>query len=127
MIVGHGIDLVEIARIREILERFVARFREKIFTPDERAYCDAQRDPAPHYAARFAAKEAAAKALGTGIGGEAGWHEIEVRRDANGAPSLVLRGTALARMTELGARRSHLSLSHTGGHAIASVILEREA
>lgn len=124
MILGHGIDLVEIARVSEALERFGARFREKIFTPAERAYCEAQRNPAPHFAARFAAKEATAKALGSGIGAQAGWQEIEVLRGEDGRPTLRLSGSAAACAQGLGVSRAVLSLTHTRQLAQASVILE---
>lgn len=124
MILGHGIDLVEIARVTETLERFGERFREKIFTPGERDYCQAQANPAPHFAVRFAAKEAAAKALGTGIGSHAGWQEIEVARDAEGRPGLRLTGAAAALAQEMGVKRALVSLTHSRGMAQASVILE---
>lgn len=127
MIIGHGIDLVEIARVSEALDRFGARFREKLFTPGERAYCEAQKDPAPHFAARFAAKEAAAKALGSGIGGQAGWQEIEVVRDSEGRPALRLSGHAAAFAREMGVERAHISLTHSRLLAQASVILEGRA
>ncbi|MBS0660815.1 MAG: holo-ACP synthase [Verrucomicrobia bacterium] len=124
MILGHGIDLVEIARVAEALERFGVRFREKLFTPAERAYCEAQRNPAPHFAARFAAKEAAAKALGSGIGGQAGWQEIEVVRDTDGRPTLRLSGHAARCAKDLGVERAVISLTHSRLLAQASVILE---
>ncbi len=126
MIAGHGIDLVEIARIAEMLARFGERFREKTFTLAERTYCDSHRDPAPHYAARFAAKEAAAKALGCGIGAHCGWLEVEVNRDLEGAPTAHLSGTAAFRAAQKGIARVHLALSHSGGLAMASVILEKD-
>lgn len=124
MITGTGIDLIEVARIRTMLERHGDRFKERTFTAGEIAYCDAQAHPPIHYAARFAAKEAAAKALGTGLWSEAGvnWTDIEVLRDANGRPSLVLHGMAAVRSSGL---RAHVSLTHTQEHAMAQVILER--
>lgn len=123
MITGTGIDLVEVARIRELLTRHADRFKQRTFTTGEIAYCDACADPAIHYAARFAAKEAAAKALGTGLWSEAGvnWTDIEVTRAESGRPSLVFHHNAAKLTSEL---RAHLSLSHTKDHAIAQVILE---
>lgn len=123
MITGTGIDLVEVARIRELLTRHAERFKQRTFTGGEIAYCDACADAAIHYAARFAAKEAAAKALGTGLWSEAGvnWTDIEVTRADSGRPSLVFHHNAAKLTTGL---RAHLSLSHTKDHAIAQVILE---
>ncbi len=123
MITGTGIDLVEVARIRELLTRHADRFKQRTFTTGEIAYCDACADPAIHYAARFAAKEAAAKALGTGLWSEAGvnWTDIEVTRAESGRPSLVFHHNAAKLTSEL---RAHLSLSHTKDHAIAQLILE---
>jgi len=123
MITGTGIDLVEVARIRELLTRHADRFKQRTFTAGEIAYCDACADPAIHYAARFAAKEAAAKAFGTGLWSEAGvnWTDIEVTRAESGRPSLVFHHNAAKLTSEL---RAHLSLSHTKDHAIAQVILE---
>lgn len=124
MIVGLGMDVVEIARIRRVLEgpapraeRFVAR----CFTARERAFCDAVRDRAARYAARFAAKEAASKALGVPPG--VGWHDVEVVREG-GAPSLELRGAAAEAARRVGVARAHLTLTHDGGIAAAAVVLE---
>ena len=92
---GIGIDLVEVPRIREMLERHGQRFKERTFTADEIAYCDACADPAMHYAARFAAKEAAAKALGTGLWAQGvDWKDIEIRREESGQPRLHFHGGA---------------------------------
>lgn len=123
MITGTGIDLIEVARIREMLARHAERFKQRTFTAHEVAYCDACADPAMHYAARFAAKEAAAKALGTGLWSAAGihWTDIEVSRADTGRPSLVFHQNA-AKLTS--GLRAHLSLSHTKDHAMAQVILE---
>ncbi|HEV2861658.1 MAG TPA: holo-ACP synthase [Pyrinomonadaceae bacterium] len=111
--------------MREVLAR-TPRFRDRVFTERERAYCDS-RGPAAaqHYAARFAAKEAAFKALGTGWRDGIGWHDAEVVSQESGAPSLVLGGHALTVFNQLGATRAHLSLSHTSEHAVAQVIFER--
>ena len=111
--------------MRDILAR-TPRFRVRVFTDGERAYCDARgASSAQHYAARFAAKEAALKALGTGWSGGVGWRDVEVVNDASGRPELILRGTALELFRLSGATRTHLSLSHTAEHAVAQVLLER--
>ena len=124
MITGTGIDLVEVARIRAMLAKHGPRFTARTFTELETAYCNAAADPAIHFAARFAAKEAAAKALGTGLWSEAGvvWTDIEVLRAEDGRPSLQFHGKAAALTAGL---RAHVSLTHTRDHAMAQVILER--
>jgi holo-[acyl-carrier protein] synthase len=125
MIVGIGIDIIEVARIREVLLR-TPRFRERVFTPAERAYCDSRSAlAAQHYAARFAAKEAALKALQTGWRDGIGWQDVEVASREMGAPYLVLHGPVLELFNSSGATATHLSLSHTSEHAIAQVIFER--
>jgi holo-[acyl-carrier protein] synthase len=125
VILGTGIDLIEIARIRHSLERFGARFRGHIYTAGEIAYCESKRVKAEEsYAARFAAKEAAAKALGTGIGRGVAWREIEVRRAMGSAPTVILSGRAAARAGELGVRNITLSLTHTAEYAMALVNME---
>ena len=102
------------------------RFRERVFTEAERAYCDSRgAAAAQHYAARFAAKEAAFKALGTGWRDGLTWHDAEIVSWPSGAPTLVLRGHALTLFEQLGATRAHLSISHTSEHAVAQVIFER--
>ncbi|HEX9398588.1 MAG TPA: holo-ACP synthase [Anaeromyxobacter sp.] len=124
MIVGLGIDVVEIARFQRILDGppgRAERFLGRCFTAPERTFCDAVRDRAARYAARFAAKEAASKALGAPAG--IGWHDVEVLRE-EGAPSLALRGEAAAAQARLGARRALLSLTHDAGVAAAVVVLE---
>jgi holo-[acyl-carrier protein] synthase len=124
MIVGIGIDIIEVARIREVLLR-TPRFRKRVFTPAEQAYCDGRGAvAAQHYAARFAAKEAMLKALQTGWRGGIAWQDVEVASHESGAPFLILHGTVLKLFDSSGARAAHLSLSHTSEHAIAQVILE---
>src|SRR5262245_4226558 len=98
----------------------------RLFTPGELAYCRGFKDPLPHLAARFAAKEATGKALGTGIAGGVGWTQIEVLQPGGRMPRLQLTGAALARFQAVGATRSHLSLSHDGGLGGACVVLEGE-
>ena len=104
------------------------RFRERVFTETEREYCDSRGEhvSAQHYAARFAAKEAAFKALGTGWRGGLSWHHVEVTSTEEGAPLLLLSGHARELFEALGATRAHLSLSHTSEHAVAQVIFERQ-
>jgi holo-[acyl-carrier protein] synthase len=124
MIVAIGIDIIEVARIREVLAR-TPRFRERVFTPAERAYCDSRGAvAAQHYAARFAAKEAALKALQTGWRGGISWQDVEVASRESGAPYLVFHGPVLELFNNSGAGTAHLSLSHTTEHAIAQVVLE---
>ena len=123
MIVGTGIDIVEVPRIAASLDRFGERFTRKIFTDDEIRYCESKQNKAERYAARFAAKEAAMKALGTGWRG-LGWKEIEVRRRPGSRPTVVFSGRAAELAERFGVVRASLSLSHTGQHAIAEVILE---
>lgn len=124
MLVGTGIDMVEIHRIAQSIERFGARFLDRVFTPDEIAYCRHKRNSAESFAARFAAKEAGAKALGTGIQHGVTWLEIEVRRAPGQRPTLHFSGRARAMAEQLGTRRIALSLTHTGSLAMASVQLE---
>lgn len=116
--VGLGVDIVEIARVRRILER-TPSFRERVFSEEERAYCDAAANPEVHYATRFAAKEAVVKALGTGFTRGIGVRDIEVRRNAKGRPSVVLSGRAKEVAAEQGVRELPLSLSFTHTDAVA--------
>ena len=125
MIISIGIDIIEVARIREVLLR-TPRFSDRVFTAAERAYCDSRGVvAAQHYAARFAAKEAALKALQTGWRGGISWQDIEVAARESGAPYLIFTGEVLAVYKKFGATATHLTISHTSEHAIAQVILER--
>jgi len=124
MIVGTGIDLVEIERIQHSMDRYGSRFLARIYTPAEQAYCMSKRQAAESLAARFAAKEAGAKALGTGISHGVSWHEIEVVRLPGGRPTLRFHGRAAQFAARLGAARAALSLTHSKTQAMASVILE---
>ncbi len=127
-VIGHGVDIVEVARIAAMLEDHPDRFLERVFTHAERAYADANpRRRTEHLAARFAAKEAALKALGTGWAEGVSWTEAEVVREASGRPSLVVHGAFAALARARGISRFWLSMSHTETHAIASVIAEGEA
>jgi holo-[acyl-carrier protein] synthase len=123
-ILGVGLDLVEVARVRASIRRTGARFAKRIFTPDEIAYCAGRARKFEHFAARFAAKEATLKALGTGITGRASMQEVEVVHDAAGRPEIRLSGGVLRRARALGIKRTHLSISHTDGVAAAMVVLE---
>ena len=124
MILGTGIDLVELARIRNAIEKFGPKFLDRILRPDEAAYCLSHKDPAPFVAGRFAAKEAISKAFGTGIGSQLGWLDMEVCRKESGEPYVVLHGDGQKLLAERGGRLVHLSLSHTANHATAVAILE---
>ncbi len=124
MIVGTGIDIVEVPRVAALLERFGERFRRRVFNESEIRYCVAKQNRAERYAARFAAKEAALKALGTGLRGGISWHDVEMGREPGGRPTLGFNGRAAEVAARLGVRRVSVSVSHTAGHAIAHVILE---
>ena len=126
MIIGTGIDLVEIARIEQTVERYGDRFLDRVYTRAEQAYCRRKRRSAESFAARFAAKEAGAKALGTGISFGVSWLEIEVAREAGGRPTLQFHGRAAEIARHLGVARAALSITHTGEVAMASVILEKD-
>jgi len=125
MVIGVGTDLVEIARVARSIERFGERFLARIFTPGEIAYCQRkQKKAAESFAARFAAKEAGAKALGTGISRGVSWLELEVRREPGGRPTLELGGRAAELAREMGVARVSLSLTHSGDLALAVVVME---
>ena len=125
MIVSTGIDIVEVYRIRETMER-TPRFTERVFTAGERQYCDSKGVAAfQSYAVRFAAKEAFLKALKTGWRGKITWHDIEVVQSDEGVPSLQVTGEAKMIFEQIGADTIHISLSHTADHAIAQIILEK--
>jgi holo-[acyl-carrier protein] synthase len=128
MIIGIGIDVIEVERILRAIDHpeWGERFRARVYTAGEIAYCTKRRRYAESFAARFAAKEATMKALGRGFGGGIGWREIEVVR-GSGRPTLVLSGPALERAREIGIARWHLSLTHTAATAVAYVIAEASA
>lgn len=127
LIVGHGVDIVEVQRIARLLREHGDRFLNRCFTPAEQAHGRGTRRYAEHLAARFAAKEAALKALGTGLTCGISWKDIEVVSEPSGRPALRLSGAAAARAREIGAERWTISLSHTETHALASVIAEGSA
>jgi holo-[acyl-carrier protein] synthase len=124
MIVGTGVDITEVPRIAATIERFGERFVKRVFTEAEIRYCESKQNKAERYAARFAAKEAALKAIGTGWRKGIAWRDVEVTREPGGRPTLAFHGVAAQFATRLGVKRTHLSLSHTVEHAIAQVILE---
>ena len=124
MIIAIGIDLVEVSRLEEVFARRGDRFRARVFTESEINYCESLGSKFASYAARFAAKEAVMKALGTGWSKGVGWKDIEVVSRPGIAPAIVLHKRALARMGEIGASRVHVSLTHSGDMAIAQVVLE---
>jgi holo-[acyl-carrier protein] synthase len=124
MIVGSGIDLVEIGRIQHSVDRYGARFLDRVYTRAEQNYCLSKRSSGESFAARFAAKEAAAKALGTGISRGVHWLEIEVVRERGGRPGVKFHGRAAEIAAGLGVARAALSLTHTAALAMASVVLE---
>ena len=126
MIVGIGVDLVHIPRIRGAIERWQERFLGRVFTPDELAYARRRRDPAEHLAARFAAKEATLKALGTGLSMGVRWREVEVRRARGQPPRLALSGRTAALGAARGIPALHVSLTHDGDYAMAQVLAEGE-
>jgi holo-[acyl-carrier protein] synthase len=125
MILGTGIDIIEVARIASSFEKFGDRFVNRILLPGEIAYCLSHKSPGPFLAARFAAKEAVSKAFGTGIGASLGWRDIEIRRKDSGEPFVVLHGKGKKLFQSRRAKRLLVSLSHTAYYAAATAILER--
>jgi holo-[acyl-carrier protein] synthase len=124
MILGVGIDLIEVARVQSSCEKFGERFLKRILRPDEIAYCLSHKNPAPFLAARFAAKEAISKAFGTGIGAQLGWQDMEVAHKAGGEPFVILHDKGKKLLQERGGRAVLISLSHTQNFATAVAILE---
>jgi holo-[acyl-carrier protein] synthase len=126
MIVGTGIDIAEVDRIAASIERFGRRFLQRVFTPEEIRYCESKANKAERYAGRFAAKEAAMKAIGTGWHRGVTWQDVEVTRVPSGRPTIAFHGKAAEFFRSLGAVRAHLSITHTKENAMAQVILESE-
>jgi holo-[acyl-carrier protein] synthase len=124
MIIGCGIDIIELERIKDLIDRHGERASKKIFTDAEIEYCKAKRKYWQHFAGRFAAKEAVAKALGTGIQDGIAFRDIEVTLDDLGAPKIVLTGGAEKRANDLGIVKVHLSISHGEDYAVAQAIAE---
>lgn len=125
MIVGTGIDVIEVPRVAASIERFGHRFLERVFTENEIRYCDSKANRLERYAARFAAKEAGMKALGTGWSQGVRWRDVEVRRQPGGRPTIAFHGKAAEFAAKMGVTNVALSLTHTAAEAIAQVILER--
>lgn len=125
MIIGIGTDIVEIGRLRTTIDRQKERFLRRVFTPGEQEYCASHRDPVPHYAARFAAKEALFKAIGTGWAKGVSWLDVEVLKEKDGPPSIRLSGEAEKHAILLGLQAVHLSVSHSVENAVAVVVLEK--
>jgi len=121
---GIGVDVIKVERLVESLDRFGERMERRLFTEGELEYCRRHKNPLPHLAARFAAKEAAFKAIGTGLSGGVGWKQAEVIQPGGRIPELRFSGAALERFRALGCTTTHLTLSHDGGLAIACVVLE---
>jgi holo-[acyl-carrier protein] synthase len=124
MIVGLGLDIAEIDRIEAAIKRHGAPFLERLFTPAEVAYCESHKAKYERYAARFAAKEAAMKALGTGWSHGVRWRDIEVTREPSGKPTLRLAGVAADIAKRMGVKNISLSITHSGNLALAEVIFE---
>jgi len=125
VIISIGVDIIEVRRVRETIKR-TPRFAQRVFTAAEREYCESRGAvAAQHYAARFAAKEAALKALQTGWSGGISWQDVEVAAKESGAPLILFHGRARELYEESGATAAHISIAHTTEHAIAEVILEK--
>jgi holo-[acyl-carrier protein] synthase len=124
MIIGIGIDVMEVPRFEQALQRHGERLLNRLFTPGERAYCQSKARAVEHFAARFCAKEAGMKALGTGKSGGITWRDVEVVRVPGQKPQLQFHGAAQQRFAKLGAQRVHVTLTHTGHTAMAQVIIE---
>jgi holo-[acyl-carrier protein] synthase len=125
MILGTGIDIIEVGRIASSYEKFGERFVNRILHADEIAYCLSHKNPAPFLAVRFAAKEAISKAFGTGICAKLGWQDMEIRRKESGEPFVVLHGKGKKLFKSRRATNLLISLSHTANYAAATAVLER--
>jgi len=124
MILGLGIDIIEVARVQGSLDRFGERFLKRLLLPGEITYCQSHAAPGQFVAARFAAKEAISKAFGTGIGAQLGWHDMEICRKESGEPFVVLHGGGKELFAARGAKQLLITLSHTQAYATAAAILE---
>jgi holo-[acyl-carrier protein] synthase len=125
MILGVGIDIIEVARVQASHKRFGERFLNRLLLADEIAYCLSHKNPAPFIAARFAAKEAISKAFGTGTGAQLGWQDMEIRRKKSGEPFVILHGNGKKLFKSCRAKNLLISLSHTANYAAAAAVLER--
>lgn len=126
MIVGTGVDIAETARLEQALARHGERFAKRLYTPGEIAYCERFKNKAERYAARFAAKEAAFKALGTGWGEGVRWLDVEITHQPSGKPELVLTGRAAQLARQLGVTHTAVSISHSDRYVVAQVIFESD-
>lgn len=124
MILGLGVDIIEVARVQGSLDRFGERFLKRLLLPGEIAYCQSHKTPGPFVAARFAAKEAISKAFGTGIGSQLGWHDMEICRKESGEPFVVLHGGGKDLFAARHAKQLLITLSHTQNYATAVAVLE---
>jgi len=124
MIVGTGIDIAETTRIQQVLDRHGARFCRRVYTSEEISYCEKSKNKAERYAARFAAKEAAFKALGAGWREGVRWRDVEITHRPSGKPELILSGRAAELARELGVIRTAVSISHAAHYVVAQVIFE---
>jgi holo-[acyl-carrier protein] synthase len=124
MIIGMGIDVAEVSRIREVIESQTERFLRRVYTPDEVAYCEQFKNKFERYAGRFAAKEAAMKALGTGWSRGVRWVDVEIVRQRGGRPTISLKGEAKNIADRLGVKNIAVSITHTAEQAFAQVIFE---
>lgn len=125
ILIGLGTDVIEVERVREVLERQGDRFLQRVFTDEERAYCAGKAHPHKHYAARFAAKEAVSKCFATGIGAELGWRSVSIHHGARQQPLVRLDAQGEALLRRVGATHVHVSLSHTEAMAVAVAALVR--
>ncbi len=126
MIVGTGIDIAETKRIEQSFERYGDRFKNRVYTPDEVAYCERFKNKAERYAARFAAKEAVFKALGTGWRAGVRWRDVEITHLPSGKPELALKGRAQEIACQLRVSRAAVSLSHADHYVVAQVVFESD-
>jgi holo-[acyl-carrier protein] synthase len=125
MILGIGVDIIEVARVQASHKRFGERFLNRFLLADEIAYCLSHKNPAPFIAARFAAKEAISKAFGTGIGAQLGWRDMEIGRKKSGEPFVILHGNGKKLFKSRRAKNLLISLSHTANYAAATAVLEK--
>ena len=125
MIIGTGLDIIEIERIKNSIKKYSPKFEQKVFSSSEINYCKSQGDPAKHFAARFAVKEAVSKCLGTGISGALGFKDMEVIHEKSGKPVLKMTGKGKDLFQKLKIKTIHISISHDHTHAIAHAIAEQ--
>jgi len=125
MIIGTGIDIIEVGRIKNSIQKYSDRFKKKIFTQKEIDYCHSEADPAKHFAARFTVKEAVLKCFGTGMTGGILWRDIEVDKLNSGQPVLNLHGNGKKLFNQLNLKHIHISITHDKTYAVAHAIAEK--